>query len=180
MALTRSELATPLAVLAGAGLLAGVLWRGLDRIAEALRTQAPSGIRMAPGLAATATMPAGEATPPLATRAPATATAPESAEARQNRITEQAELVFTRQRPDYVRACWKPRPPAPGEAPDLGGAFDVEMKFDASGLETSRVVISGAYARPPLLACVRAIKLPPLRIPAPGDAITVTVHMPVP
>jgi hypothetical protein len=125
-----------------------------------------------------AAAPALQTPPSLATAA--TGAVPESAEARHGRIEEQAEFAFTQQRPDYVRACWKPQPPKPGEAPDLGGAFDVEIKFDASGQETNRVVLSGAYARPPLLACVRATKLPPLRIPAPGEAVTVTVHMPVP
>lgn len=177
--MTRSELSTAIAVLAGASIIAGVLWRGLDRIAEVLATQPPPRAQIASAVTSVVASPAPQATASLATAA-ATGAVPESAEARHTRIEEQAELAFTRQRPDYVHACWKPEPPKPGEVPDLGGAFDVEIKFDASGLETSRVVLSGAYARPPLLACVRATKLPPLRIPPPGEAVTVTVHMPVP
>jgi hypothetical protein len=166
-------------VLGGACLIAAVLWRGLDRIAQAVATQAPARTQVASAVTPIAVAPALQAAPSLATAA-ATSAVPESAEARHGRIEEQAEFAFTRQRPDYVRACWKPQPPKPGEAPDLGGAFDVEIKFDESGQETSRAVLSGAYARPPLLACVRATKLPPLRIAPPGEAVTVTVHMPVP
>jgi hypothetical protein len=159
------------------GLIAVVLSRGLDRIADALKEQPPRPAFSAPA-STTASAPAP--TTPATTGAAATVAAPESAEARQNRIQEQAEFAFVRQHPDYVRACWKPHAPASGQAPDLGGVFDVELRFDASGLETSRVILSGAYAQPPLLACVKATKLPPLRIPPPGEAVTVTAHMPIP
>ncbi|HWA70785.1 MAG TPA: hypothetical protein VG937_00550 [Polyangiaceae bacterium] len=167
-------------MLIGAGLVAGVLWRGLDRVAQAMKTQSAVGVRVAPAAAGLTAASAQAAAPSIATAATVNAAVPESAEASRNRVSEQAEMALARQRPDYVRACWKPAPPVPGEPPDFGGAFEIEIKFDASGLETSRTVLSGAYARPLLLACVRAAKLAALRIPAPGEAVTVTVHMPVP
>lgn len=178
MALTRSDLATPLAVLVGAGLIAGVLWQGLGRVAQVLNTQPAPGVRVASAVAEQL-VPHLPAVPPLASATPSAAS-PEGGEARRNRIAEQVELALARQRSDYVRACWKPQAPAPGEPPDFGGAFEMQVQLAASGVETGRVVLSGGYARPALLACVRATKLAPLRIPAPGEAITVTVHMPVP
>jgi len=96
------------------------------------------------------------------------------------RRAEQAQFTFIRQAPDYARECWKPKPPVPGQPPDLGGAFELDLPFDASVRETSRVVRTGGYAKPALLECVRAAKLPRLQIPAPGEPFTAVVHMPIP
>jgi len=174
--MTRSDLATAIAVLAGSGLIALVLSRGLDRVADALK----QGQRSAPAVPV-AGVPTSVVPAPLGAAAPApTAAAPETPEARQNRIQEQAQFALARQRPDYVGACWKPPAPVPGQPPDLGGAFELEITFDEGGMETARTVLSGGYAHPPLLACVRATKVPRLRIDPPGAPIKVTVNMPVP
>lgn len=163
----RSDLATALAVLAGSGLIALVLSRGLEHIADSLKQAQRSD--------PVAALPASAAQPAAAPGLTA-----ETAEARHNRSQEQAQFALARQRPEYVGACWKPKTPAPGQPPDLGGAFELEITFNESGVETERKVLSGAYAQPPLLACVRATKVPPLKIEAPGTPVRVNVSMPIP
>jgi hypothetical protein len=168
--MNRSKLAMPAAILVGSGIIAWVLARGLDRIAEAEAKRPVEPVRSVAAASPQASLSsAGNAAPmPLAVD-----------ESRQ-RAEEQAEFAFVRQQPDYVRACWKPAPAPSGGPPDLGGAFEFDVTFDASGAETARVMKTGGYAKPELSECVRGVKLPPLKIPPPGRALTVTTNIPIP
>lgn len=166
--MNRSDLATPGAILLGSALIAWVLARGLDKIAQA-EARRPDAVRSI-AAASPAQSAQGAALP---------SPRPELDESRV-RAEEQAEFAFVKQQPDYARACWKPAPVAAGGTPDLGGAFEFDLTFDAKGAETKRVMRTGGYAKPELADCVRKLKLPAISIPAPGREITVSVNFPIP
>jgi hypothetical protein len=168
----QSELVTPVAVVAGAVLVAAAVWSGLGRIAEAIaeasRSAPPALVKREPA----PSVPAPPAAQPAAN--------PETPDDWQNRLRDEAQIAFTKQREDYVRACWKPKPPAAGQAPDFGGGFELELRFDASGREIARKVSSAGTAGTELAECVRELRLPALRVPAPGREGSATVVMPIP
>ena len=169
----RSDWATPIAVLIGSGLIAGVLARGLDRIAaiESARSTLSTTAVQVPVIAAAKP----ESREPAAAR-PAIGAADEW----RLRAQEQAEFAIVPQRAEYVRACWKPAPSAPGSAPDFGGVLQFDVGFDANGVETSRTLRSGGTARAELSDCARKLKPAALKIAPPGKAITVSVNVPIP
>lgn len=166
--------ATALAIFGGFALVAVVLWRGLEHIARVLELR-----QSAPPVTAAESQSAS-ATAPLALVTRPSASAQETREQQEIRRNEQAQYAFIRQAPDYVRACWKPQPAPPGQQPDFGGAFELDVTFDATGTEVRRAVHTGGYAKPALVECVKATQLAPLKIPAPGEPFTVRVHMPIP
>ena len=168
----RSDWATPIAVLIGSGLIAWVLARGLDRIAaiESARSTLPATAVQVPVIAAA--KPESRA----AAAAPSIGTADDG----RLRAQEQAEFAIVPQRAEYVRACWKPAPSAPGSAPDFGGVLQFDVGFDANGVETSRTLRSSGTARAELTDCARKLKPAALKIAPPGKAITVSVNVPIP
>jgi hypothetical protein len=160
----------PAAILIGSGLIAWVVARGLDRIAEAEAKRPVEAVRSV------------AAASPQVSQIPASNGAPArpAVDESRQRAEEQAEFAFVRQQPDYVRACWKPAPAPSGSPPDVGGAFEFDVTFGANGVETGRVMKTGGYAKPELAECVRRLKLPALKIPPPGRALTVTTNFPIP
>lgn len=157
-------------MLIGSGLIAWVLARGLDRIAAVEAARADPPATAAHVAAAKPELPHSEQLRPAS---------PAVDESRL-RAEENAQFAIVPQRAEYVRACWKPAPAAPGVAPDFGGAFEFDVAFDADGRELSRTLRSSGTARAELTDCVRKLKLAALKIAPPGKALTVSVNVPVP
>jgi hypothetical protein len=94
------------------------------------------------------------------------------------RLREVAHAAFSVQHAAYRTACYDPQKAVTTR--DRGTAFDVELGFDAAGRETSRKLVRTGPPSPNVEACVQGVKQPPVSIPAPGAAVTVSVPMTVP
>jgi hypothetical protein len=86
---------------------------------------------------------------------------------------ESAQSAFGTQQPEYVRKCYA------GKGA-IGDIFQVKVTFDAGGHETQREFLPRPEQRGALLDCVRALKLPPLSIRAPGLPGAFVVNLGVP
>ncbi len=100
---------------------------------------------------------------------------------REIRINERAQDALGAQHEQYLKACWHPKAPMPGSAPDLGAALVVSLSFDAMGLETRREITpAGSPSNAAILACARAQSLPRLQIPTQGTAASTVVGLSIP
>ena len=169
-----ADYANAASVLVGSTLIALALWRGLAEVAGAVSNAG------APRPAAVEGARSATVEAPKATARATTPNDPElAAQDRKIRLSEQALDALTAQQPEYVKACWKPKPPAPRQPADLGAMFQVSLSFGADGVEVKREVQTGHGSRE-LLACVRRQKLAPLRIPALGNPVSLKVSMVIP
>jgi hypothetical protein len=155
-------------VAAGFAVLATVLHSGFQDVARAVRgTDRTDNSYRQP-----ATVPAGAVLPPSSAVLE---------HDREIRINEKAQDAMGKQREQYRTACWNPKPPVPGSAPDFGASLAVSLTFDADGHETRREISSaGGPANETILACARAQSLPRLQIPTQGLAASTVVGLSIP
>jgi hypothetical protein len=82
-------------------------------------------------------------------------------------LRDQVINAFGAQKSAYAQACFAPRHAPPR-------AYSLELEIDATGVETKRSFTpgQGAEPQPELDACVRNLKVSPLKLKPPGKATT--------
>jgi hypothetical protein len=157
----------PIIVAAGFGVLATVVHLGFQKVAQAVGdANGMENHRQPVAALPRAILPPGSAV---------------LERDREIRINEKAQDAVEKQREQYRTACWHPKPPAPGSAPDLGASLAVALTFDAEGRETRREISSaGGPANETILTCARAQSLPRLQIPTQGMAASTVVGLSIP
>lgn len=161
------------AILTGATLQALATWVGLRAINSTLSSVASAACREAhaapSGSTASLTPPASS--PPL----PSVVDEQRTERDAQLDLRDRLINAFLAQKPAYAKGCFANRVGVPRR-------YAIEIEIDAAGQETRRVLRSGEgeEPQPELDACVRDLKLPPLRIKPPGKAATGVIETRLP
>jgi len=165
------RLAIPGAILLGSGLLSLVVWRGSQRIAQAI-----DGGHLVSPRAAGVPMSVPSGVPHVLPDVPE---APKVTELdREVRMRDEAQDAVVRQREEYRRLCAKRIPAA---TPPEHGAFEVDVAFDPNGRETSRTFRPlGPLQAPNWLACAKEQAVAPVHATPLGRPVTVTISLTLP
>lgn len=160
-----SSHATAAAVLVGAALIAVVVRSGFKDLAASLERASSRPLPSAPTVTAA----------PVTADAVASAVVAEEAERadrdRRARLRDLMTKDLAAQRAAYGAACVPPGPPVPLRVP----ALELTLTLSAEGLETHREFREVRRGEPDILACVRKLKVAPLRVRAPGQETILTV-----
>ncbi len=156
-------LSTPVAVLAGSVIIAVAVYLGLRDRGSASPGQTPS-----PG-AALGTQSATGA-PPLPPGPPRSAVdAAAAVSAAKAALQEQKKIAVTK--------CWAPSAEVQADPASVTYAFN--FGFGPDGKQITRGIAEPRGARPGMVNCMQA-ELPPIAIPAQGQAIGVEVELTLP
>jgi hypothetical protein len=163
-----SSYATAAAVLVGAALIAVVVRSGFRDLAASLERASSRPLPSAPSA------PTTTAAPVTANAVPSAVIDEEAVRADRDRGARLRDLMtkdLAAQRAAYGAACVPPGPPVPFRVP----ALELMLTLNAEGLETHREFREVRHGEPDILACVRKLKVAPLRTRAPGRETIVTV-----
>ena len=166
-----SSYATPAAVLVGCALIAVVVRSGLRDVAASLERASSRPLPSALTVTAAPTVPTAPA-PANAVTSPVTSEEAERADRdRRAHLRDLMVKDLAAQRAAYTAACVPPGPPVPFRVPGL----ELTLTLNAEGLETHREFREVTRGEPDILACVRKLKVAPLRVQAPGQETILTV-----
>jgi hypothetical protein len=169
--MSRTIGATPIAIVAGAVIIAVAVFLGLrGRPAPAAPIAAtPSAAASSASSAPGSTSAGGPAPPPVqpgvSTANPAALTLAGAASPHDKSVEADVVAALEKQRPGLVESCWKPSDAsASGVAP---ATFEIDVSFDEAGHEVAKGISPRGKVNPELTSCLN-MRSPSLAIPPRG------------